>query len=238
MIRRLFACPKCDSRMTYTQSVLGCICLPVYVLLIPLLAAVYMAFVPNGLSVTELNGLMLGAGIAFVLIAEGEWLRRNFYVLLDAPGRCALCLATGTAANYALSFIVNMALLLLLGGLSNPNNISITELADGEFGTQLAYVVFLAPLVEETLFRGALFGTIRAKNRAAAYIVSALLFSAAHVWQYALIYLDPRLFVYMLQYLPFSLVLAWQYERSGSIWTPIVFHMLHNTLALFLLTSL
>lgn len=238
MIRRLLACPDCDNRLTRTQTVLGWIYLPVHFLLLPLLAGVYLAVVPDGLSVIDLNLLVMGVSMAFVLIVMGQWLRRCFDVLLDNPGRCALCLAIGGSASYTLMLIVNLSLLLLGDGLENPNNESIALLAGSDYGAMLSFTVFLAPLVEETLFRGVVFGTIRAKSRVAAYIVSTLLFSLAHVWQYALVYLDPRYFIYMLQYVPLSLVLNWQYERSGSIWTPTAYHMLNNALSFYLMAQL
>lgn len=236
MIKRLFACPDCDNRMTGTQTALGLIWLPVHFVLMPLLAAVYIYAVPGALSLTELNMLIMGVSVTFVLITMREWLRRCFDVLLDGLRRCALCLCAALCANYALTIAINLVMLLLGAGAGNPNDAALDTLAREEYGVTMAITVFLAPLVEETLFRGALFGTIRRKSRAAAYIVSALLFSLAHVWQYALAYLDARLLVYMLEYIPVSLVLAWMYERSGSIWTPVFFHIVNNSFAFYVLT--
>ena len=63
-----------------------------------------------------------------------------------------------------------------------------------------AALVYLGPLTEELLFRAGLFGTLRHKNRAAAYAVSMLAFSVYHVWGYALD--DPGYWIFLLQYLP------------------------------------
>ena len=60
--------------------------------------------------------------------------------------------------------------------------------------------VVMAPIVEEPLFRGLLFGCIRPRSRASAYIVSALLFSLYHVWQFVFISGDFGLLIYCLLY--------------------------------------
>ena len=45
-------------------------------------------------------------------------------------------------------------------------------------------VVFLAPVVEEALFRGYVFGNLREYSRGAAYLVSCLVFALIHVWPF------------------------------------------------------
>lgn len=237
MIKRLFACPECNNRMTQTQAVLGWFYLPLHFALLPMFIGMFVYFARVSLSGVAVNKIYFGFGIVFVLAVMGSWLRRNFDILLDAPGRFALCLAIGFAADYALSIAVQLVLMLALGAAENPNNAELAELAGADFSAMMGISIFLAPLVEETLFRGVVFGTIRRKSRVAAYAVSALLFALLHVWQYVLIEGDARLFIYMLQYLPVSLVLAWQYERSGSIWTPIAFHTLFNALSFYMLTG-
>lgn len=238
MIRRLFACPECDNRLTRTQTVLGWCYLPMHFFVVPTLASLYVVYAPGAYSGVDVNKIYFGVGIVFVLIVMGEWLRRNFYVLLEHPGRFALCLAIGFAADYLLSIIVQLALLLIQGVEENPNNQELARMSGDDFGAMLGITVFLAPMVEEPLFRGVVFGSIRGKSRAAAYAVSVLLFSLLHVWQYVLIYADAWYFIYMLQYLPVSFVLAWLYERSGTIWTPIAFHMLFNGMSFYLMSVL
>ena len=236
MIRRLFACPECGNRLTRTQAALGWCYLPMHIFLVPLLVSVAAAFAPVELDGAETNLICFAVGTVFVLTVMGPWLRRNFDVLVENPGRCALCLAIALAADYEITLLVQIILLLLEQSIENPNNAQVAVYASYNYGAMRAAAVFLAPVVEETLFRGVVFGTIRRKSRAAAYAVSMLLFGLYHVWQYALIYADPWQLVYMAQYLPAAFVLSWQYERSGSIWTPIAFHMLVNALSLYVLT--
>lgn len=236
MLRRLFACPECDNRLTHTQAVLGWCWLPVHMVIMPVLASMLAAYAPVSLGGAEVNLACYAASAGYVLAVMWTWLKRNFYVLLDNPGRCALCLAIAVAVDYEATIAVQIVLLLLENGLDNPNSAQVAAYASDNYGAMKAAAVFLAPLVEETLFRGVVFGTIRRRSRVAAYAVSMLLFGFYHVWEYALIYADPWQLLYMAQYLPVAFVLDWQYERSGSIWTPVAFHMLFNALSFFLMT--
>ena len=131
-----------------------------------------------------------------------------------------------------------MQLLVLALGtdLSNPpNNEAVLDMADTGFNMTFALAVFLAPMVEEPLFRGAVFGSLYRRSRWAAYAVSAALFSLYHVWQFAAAYGDPTYLIYALAYVPVSLALAFAYERSGSIWVPIAFHMTINAVTMYVL---
>ena len=60
------------------------------------------------------------------------------------------------------------------------------------------------------------------------------LFALLHIWSYALIAWDATVLLYALQYVPITLALTWSYERSGSLWVPIFFHMFNNLLPFLL----
>lgn len=79
-------------------------------------------------------------------------------------------------------------------------------------------VVVVAPFVEEFLFRGVLYGVARKfGGRYPAMIATSLLFTAIHLSPLVL----APLFV-------LSLALTLSYERTGSLWTPILMHMIFN----------
>jgi membrane protease YdiL (CAAX protease family) len=88
-------------------------------------------------------------------------------------------------------------------------------------------VVLVAPLAEETFFRGFVFGGLRARYdwRTAAAISSAL-FAAVHL---QLLFFIPA-FV-------FGFVFAWLYQRSGSIWPGMILHALVNGISLAIVYS-
>ena len=141
---------------------------------------------------------------------------------------------------YGAMLLFNMAvsglLLTFLGDAQNPNNSAVVEMAQVSGGPVAAMAVFLAPLVEEMMFRGAIFGALRHKNRALAYIVGIVLFSVYHIWGYALN--DPMAWIFVVQYIPVSYLLCRVYERTDTIWGSLGFHMLVNFVALNALTAL
>ena len=98
--------------------------------------------------------------------------------------------------------------------------------------------VVLAPIVEETLVRGLLFGVIRPHSRIAAYAVTMIFFAAMHVWQYLLVYDVKDVLLAALQYLPAGIALGWTYEKSNTIWGPIFLHMTINAISMGIISIL
>ena len=94
-------------------------------------------------------------------------------------------------------------------------------------------VVFLAPVVEEALFRGYVFGNLREYSRGAAYLVSCLVFALIHVWPFFAESWDMGCLMVMGQYLVPGAVMAWTYERSGSLWGSVLLHCAVNGLAVW-----
>lgn len=96
--------------------------------------------------------------------------------------------------------------------------------------------VLLAPMVEETLVRGLLFGVIRRKSRIAAYAVTILFFAVLHVWQYLIDYELSAVTLAALQYIPAGIALGWTYEKSDTVWGPIFLHMIINAISMGIVT--
>ena len=99
----------------------------------------------------------------------------------------------------------------------------------------LVIVILLAPFVEETLFRGLVFGNLKSRSRAGAYLASCLLFALMHVWQFAVVSRDITYFLLMVQYLVPGLVLAWAYEHSGTLWAAVGLHAAANALSMWMM---
>ena len=94
-------------------------------------------------------------------------------------------------------------------------------------------VLVLIPVVEEVLFRGLLFGSLRRYSRPAAYLISIVVYAFSCVWRYALDYGDPRYLLLTVLYLPVSAALTWCYDNGGSVWGTAVLHAAINGAALF-----
>lgn len=229
-----------ESSMTHAQQVLGWLYLPLHMFVLPLLFGLLAEYSPDGIQIVDANLIYYTIGVVFVLAVMMGFLRRDFDNLLDRPGRCVFAVLWALAINYALSTVSALCLLAMSGDavLENPNTAQVVELSAGGFGKMKAMSVFMAPVVEEVLFRGVAFGSIRKRNRAAAYILSIAMFAVYHVWQSAAGAGDPRIMLYALQYIPVSVALTCCYEISGSIWTNIFFHMGYNALAFTVLGAM
>lgn len=227
-----------ENRMTKTQSILSWVYLLMHVAVLPVLLALLQGYSPDPISDGTLNLIYYIIGIVFCLTVTHSFLRRSFDRLADNFRLCLLTIVLGLMINYALSAAAALVLMLVEGVAENPNNSAIMDLNVTDSGAVRAVAIFLAPIVEEILFRGAVFGSIRTRSRLWAYIVSITAFSLYHIWQYAAVSGDPAMLLYALEYFPVSFVLAWIYERSGSIWTSIFFHMGFNALSLYMLNVL
>ena len=85
----------------------------------------------------------------------------------------------------------------------------------------LVIVGLIAPLLEEIIFRGFLFGTLRNSfSPWRSMVYSSLLFAALHQ---SLVAFLPIFFL--------AMVLAYLYEKTGSLWPSIILHMVNNTVA-------
>jgi len=145
----------------------------------------------------------------------------------------------GCAIRYGSAIPLTMILFLFLPEFSTtPNNEAVLAMAyDHLFPTAFLAIV-LAPIAEELLFRGALYGGLRNKNRIAAHVVSALLFAFLHVLSFLALIPTASLLLMMLLYIPAGVGLAYAYEKSGSIWTAIFLHAGMNFIAIALNVTL
>lgn len=171
-----------------------------------------------------------------VMIAVGfRLLRRDYDVLYDNMLRIVLEILGAYFAMMAMNMIVVMVI-QTINPVGNLNNAEVVSMTGEHYGMTAAMTMYLAPIAEEIMFRAGLFGFFARKNRMAGYAISILAFSLYHVWAYAVA--DPSYLVYMLQYVPVSFLLCFVYERTRSIWSSILFHMMVNSIALSALEAL
>ena len=200
----------------------GWVYFPIHAVVLPLtIGALLMAVLGKLPSDVTCNVLYYLCGLVFTLIAMWRFLRRSFDTMVGSILRCLGMMF----AAYGIDVLLV------------PNNDAVTGLARTDYKRMIAVAVLMAPLVEECLFRGVVFGTIRPKSRFWAYAASIVLFSLYHVWQYVLVYQEPKLLLSALAYVPVSAALTFCYEQTRSIWPPVFFHMCINALSLTVLTG-
>ena len=207
--------------------------LPVHVYLLPRL--LYALLGEDGISPLGANVVCYAAAAVILFLCLRRFLFREFNALCDyGPG-----VLIEIAKSYGILLLCNLAvslILLLAGRADNPNNAAVFSLAGEDLGKTTAVAVFLAPIAEEAMFRGGVFGLLRHYSRGAAYFVCTALFALYHIWGFALE--DPTAWLYLLQYLPAGVLLARIYEKTNSLWASIFLHMTVNGVAMAALSAL
>lgn len=142
-----------------------------------------------------------------------RWLLRGFLMAIAAIP--AVALVNIIISNFRGAPLENPQIEMLDPGTLSAGPVLLTLFAAG----------LIAPLVEEIVFRGFFYGWLRTRfGQPLSMTVSAGLFSLLH----GIALLIPALFVV-------GLMLAWIYEKSGSLWPVIVMHSAFNTIMLGLL---
>jgi len=224
--------PAFSPDCTRWETIIGWIYLAIHIFALPsLMNWAQLTWLP-GLTPVLANIIYYGAGLLVAMTIFWKLLRREFDHLLDRFWRCLTEFCWAYLIWYSLSGLM-VAIFQLLGiEIPSPNDEAVDLLMDQSYNITLVISVIAAPIMEEVLFRGIAFQSLRKKSRLLAYVGSMTLFAVYHVWQFAVLYADPVYLLYAVQYLPITFALTWCYERSGSLWTPIFFHAANNLLAI------
>lgn len=226
---------KSSGGLTNLERFGGTIFFVLYLLLLPL-AAEPARKLAGELLGRPVSGALYGAAYYYALFAVTAVLFHHLLAastrrFLDEPGLTLKTAAVGVVAYYGLGELAARLGRAFAHHAGNLNDAAISARTGSAPHMTALIVVFLAPFVEETLFRGLVFGGLKEKSRLLAYAASCALFALVHVWQFAVAGRDPAYFLVMLQYLIPGLVLAWAYDHAGTLWAPIALHAGVNALA-------
>mgnify|MGYP002334810737 CR=1 FL=1 len=210
------------SHMNQTERVAGTIFFIVYLLVLPLLAnklfGIVEVLLDTKISDSLANIIYYYVLFAIVLLLFHSFLAHTTSRFLGGVSRAMTTFCMGLLVFYGANELFYRVANVLFNAAPR-----LTALI----------IVFLAPFVEEVLFRGLVFGCLKEKSRVAAYVISCVLFAFMHVWTFALSSWDWSYLILMLQYLVPGLVFAWAFDHSGTLWTSILLHATVNALALW-----
>jgi membrane protease YdiL (CAAX protease family) len=158
--------------------------------------------------------------------------------IMDAFGKLGLGprIALGAIGLALLAWFVYILCAGLLAPLLQPDQEDVTrELGTnkdelGSVAVAAFLIVIVAPLSEEMFFRGFMFGGLRrSMSMWPAALISAAVWGSLH--------LGAGNIGVAVQLAVFGVILAWLYERSGTLWAPVLAHTINNTIAFVLLVS-
>lgn len=182
--------------------------------------------------------LVLNASYSIVcLVGTAVIFRHLLTESLQTLGADPLRLLKGMVMGFCLYELLQVGLGMtyaaLLPDLTTPNDETISKLLARNPALTAVITVLLSPLVEETLYRGLLFGGLRNRNRPLAYLLSALLFAAAHLLDFVGTTNTGTLLWNIPLYALPALALCACYDYCGNLWGPIFLHMIINALAMY-----
>ena len=228
---------KSSALMTPGEQIAGTVFFMIYLLVLPFAADPLFRLAGKLLGITFSRTLESVVTyyllFAISILIFHRYLARTSTSLAERLGEAGKSLGLGLVAFYGLNELVFRVGGLFTESRVHLNDYPISAQIQGPPHMTLLIVLLLAPFVEEVLFRGLVFGNLRAKSRAVGYLVSCALFALAHVWQFAVGGGDVTYFWLMVQYLVPGAVLAWVYERTGTLWTSIALHAVTNALSLW-----
>jgi len=232
--------PCFTSRQSKIQAILTILYLVVHITLLPSLIMLLEELRGITFSDAQFNFIYYAVALVLMLTVNFRFLRRDFDGICDRPFYSLYIIIGCYLGINVLNMFASTLLVALLGGdgnLSNQNNAAVIEAFQSDSGLTKAMTVFMAPIVEELLFRAGIFSNIRnAGHRIPAYIISTLAFAIMHVWQFAVI--DWKYLAFLLMYIPSGIMLCICYERTNSIFSPILLHMTVNSVSLAALSTL
>lgn len=227
--------------MTAGEKIAGTVFFVIYLAVLPFVTTPLFKVAETLLGVTIStslqNTIYYYVLFAVTVIVFHSFLAGTSHTLINHLGSALKTLLLGLIALYGLNELVYRLSSLLLNNRTNLNDMTISAQAENAPYTTIIIVIFLAPFVEEVLFRGLVFGNLKDKSRFLAYTVSCLLFAFLHVWQFAVVKQDMTYFLLMAQYLVPGLVLAWAYDYSETLWTSILLHAAANALSMWTLLA-
>lgn len=219
--------------MSRAETVAGFCYLPFYLALLSVAISHTAALLGITLTGLTMNICYFSLNALFVWVIFRRFLTNSFRAIRFWELVQAIIL--GFALYYALTRVLYLVLSVLDVSITSFNDETVAELAADNRRVIMVCTIIIAPIVEETLVRGLVFGTVRRKNRIAAHIANILLFSLMHVWQYIPDMGWQAVALAAIEYIPASIALGWTYEKANTIWAPIFLHMLVNCIGMFLI---
>ena len=228
---------KAASIMTAGEQVAGTVLFLLYLVVLPFVTTPLFDFceriVGAGISPALRSGIYYCVLFVACIVIFHRYLGRTSTKLADNLGGSCQALLMGLVGMYGLNELVYRLSNLVIANHTNLNDNTISAQIDDAPRLTLVIIIFIAPFVEEVLFRGLVFGNLKGKSLAVGYVLSCLLFALSHVWEFIIVEQSISQFLLMVKYLVPGFMLAWVYDRSGTLWTSIALHAAVNALALW-----
>lgn len=222
--------------MNKKELYLGGVCWALYLLpqiLLPLLPIALTTM--REVFLVNLTLFVFNFAVA-VLLLRGFLFRSAAPLCRNGKQVCRSVLS-GYLRYYGMFYVVTLLLMLIPMQPQNINQAGVDSFLQAYPAAMAICTVILAPVTEELLVRGVIFGPLCRKSPFLAYFVTTVLFAGMHVLDAIGQQSALETLLIFLRYVPGGLALGWVYQRTSNIFGPILLHMLIN-LILVVLTFL
>lgn len=216
-----------------SETIWGFVYLAFEMLFLPAMIAFAVLLLGMEYDLAKINFIYYCINFLAVLLIFRRFLLQNLDVAAARPDLAVRGVLFGLARYMLLNTVVGMLVLEIAPDFVNANDAAISDMVDSNLTLMALGTIVLVPPTEECLFRGLIFRNLYDKNRTLAYIVSTAAFAVVHLIGFLGVYTPTELLAALLQYIPAGLCLAWAYERSGTILTPILIHSIVNTIGIY-----
>ena len=215
-----------------TENILGYAYLLFYQFCLPSLIAIVAALLDYSISLSEVNIIFFLVNFVCVVVIFRKFLWHSWRTAWKNRWHCLRFAALGLGFYFVSMFLLGWIIPKIDPDFSNVNDNAIADLMQHNGAFLALGAIFLVPVVEETLFRGLIFQQLQQKNRLLAYCISCLLFAGIHIIGFVGKADFCTLLLCFVQYLPAGIFLAWSYEMTDTVITPICIHIAINQIGI------
>ena len=172
------------------------------------------------LEVNMLVGCATVLFLAIVAYLRGSTLSRKALIRPYPPHFTVSFILMGVATSFAIGFLLTIALIsgIIPESWLAVQNDAYSDVVLANPFMQFLSVGFVAPVAEELLFRGFIFGTLKKEMPPwVAILISAVIFGVAHMTPLGIIYATGL-----------GILMGWLTWRTGSVVPSLFFHMAYN----------
>jgi membrane protease YdiL (CAAX protease family) len=223
---------KLSVSLSTTEWILGIVYIFFQLLALPILLGVANILFHLELNEVELNFVCFAINFICVTVIFHKYLIRSAKIAFFQPLNTLKAAGFGLLLYFISSYAMTALIFFIDPEFYNVNDNSIAGMLEQNYVLMSLGAIVLAPVTEEILYRGVVFGRIHHRWPIAAYVISVGFFSALHVIGYIGQYSPVQLLLCFIQYLPPSIILAWTYVKADTIWAPILVHIIINAIGM------
>lgn len=173
----------------------------------------------------------LGLLIVVFLVFKDQMIKQWKEFKNDLQGNLLYGFVVGPVFIYAVGILGGLITIILGGANTSENQALIESITQVQPFLMMMTTIVFAPVLEEMIFRGIVFGWTYERNPKIAHIVSAFVFGFVHVMN-AVLSGQISEWIQIFSYFFMGLALSYLYAKKNNIYVPILSHAMNNLISM------